>query len=510
MKKNQFFKKMTLAVAALVLSSTMFNLSAQTLVCEGDTYEIVVKITNATKVEAEWVVGFEGTGNVPQPQPDTDENEDEIWVWTYQTTSDDAGNTIKVNFITDYTGTYCESGDTKPYEFFVNPRPDTPTTNVTDNELFICEGETIDAIFLGNFVHGVNGHTIEYYEDDACTQLFPNTVANLTPGTYIIYAIYRNTTTNCTTYPDEALKITVTVNPRPAAPLIKSDANQSICDGETIDIDFLTALLDVAEGTTAVFYTNPACTDMYLFTTPVIANIANTPYEYYVIAKDNATGCITVASGSTMLSIDVNALPAAPTTSEEDDILSICEGEKINETFLEKYVSTGNGNDIEYYTDEFCEIPFTLGTIADLGDAPYTLYAISRNPVTGCATAAENALIITIKVNELPGTPENSEEETEEGIEICDGEEINADFLDLYISLGDYTIEYYTDKECETPFNKIDAEENGEYTIYAIARNTATGCATAISEALKITVTGINCDCIPAEIELIYQGVKRN
>ena len=590
MKKNQFFKKMTLTVAMIALSGAMFNLLAQTPVCEGDIYEIAVKITNATEVTAEWVEDFEGTGEVPELEFDEISEE---WVWTYQTTSGDAGNTIKVKFITDYTGVYCDTGDVMTFTFDVNKRPDAPTLNAPGT-IPICESETINATFLNGFVSGSN--PIEYYTDEECETLLTGITAQLSPGTYTIYAISRNTTTNCTTYPDEALEITVTVNALPAAPTVKSNADQSICDGGTIDVDFLTALLDVAPGTTPEFYTDPTCGIMHLFTGSVTAILTNTPYVYYVIARNDATGCATAAEGKTTLSIEVNALPAAPTLTSSDDIY-ICEGETIDATFLASFVTSSNAieyytdescapsflftstiatlspnqvilyaisrntatdcatdseealkvivnvnalpaaptltssddiyicegatidatflasfvtssNDIEYYTHESCAPSYLFtSTTASLSQDPFILYAISRNSATGCTSDPEEALEVIVNVNALPAAPTLNKPGN---VEICDGETIDASFLNTVVSAPGFTIKYYTNPECTTELDEIEAAENGSYTIYAIAKNEATQCMTATIDKLVINIDGINCDCIPAVIDVIYEGVKRN
>ena len=99
-------------------------------------------------------------------------------------------------------------------------------------------------------------------------------------------------------YPAE-IKVTLTGL---ETPVKKSGADTTVCVGETINTALLLGMIDYDEAEETIeFYTNPACTTPFTSTT---ANIASSPYTYYVIAR-KTTGCSTPASKALVLKIVV-------------------------------------------------------------------------------------------------------------------------------------------------------------------------------------------------------------
>ena len=94
----------------------------------------------------------------------------------------------------------------------------------------------------------------------------------------------------------------ITVNARPAAPVIINAANNHICEGEQITTTFLTGLVSTVAGTTLEFYTDAACTTNF---TSVTATVPS--HTFYVLARNSVTGCVTSPSNALPLTITVNS-----------------------------------------------------------------------------------------------------------------------------------------------------------------------------------------------------------
>ena len=286
------------------------------------------------------------------------------------------------------TITFTDKDDcTSTMDITVNARPAAPVIIDAANNR-ICEGEQITTAFLTGLVSTASGTTLEFYTDAACTIDFTPVTATVPSHTF--YVIARNTATGCATASSNALPLTITVNARPAAPVIIDAANNRICEGEQITTAFLTGLVSIDAGTTLEFYTDAACTIDF---TPVTATLPS--HTFYVIARNTATGCATASSNALVLTVTVNARSAAPVIIDVANNY-ICESELITTTFLTSLVSTDAGTTLEFYTDAACTIDFAPVTAS----APsHTFYVVARNNVTGCATASSNALPLTITVN---------------------------------------------------------------------------------------------------------------
>ena len=310
------FRKTMLAVAMLVFSSTMFNLSAQTTytVCEGSDYEIAVKITNASTIDAEWVIGNAGTGNVPQPQYDQDE---ELWVWTYTTTSQDAGKVIKVRFFTNATGEYCDEkdGDEKTFEFTVLPKSFASLISVTGDD-DICSGKTATLIVSAD---DVDTPIFKWYATIDAAEPFHTGDTYTTPelDATTTYYVSVEGTNYCEGNADANGRkaVTVTVNPLPDAPtLTVAEEDLFICQEEEITEDFLTDF--VASDYTVEFYIDENCTQSL---TSITTLLSEGSYTIYAIARNTATDCATDASDKLTIKIDVH--PCTCDTPAEIEII---------------------------------------------------------------------------------------------------------------------------------------------------------------------------------------------
>jgi hypothetical protein len=189
----------------------------------------------------------------------------------------------------------------------VNPRPEAPVLANNANTS-VCDGETIDAVFLATLIDYDNTTlTAEYYTDAACTEEFTSITTNYSvTQSHMIYVIARDNATECATPSEDAYALTITVNARPAAPTLVNVANNVLCEGETIDAAFLESLINVTSGTTAEIYTDAACTTAFSSVTATVPS-----HTFYVISRNYATGCATSTSAVLPLTITVNEYATA-------------------------------------------------------------------------------------------------------------------------------------------------------------------------------------------------------
>jgi len=399
MKKNQFFKKMTLTVAMIALSGAMFNLLAQTPVCEGDTYEIAVKITNASTIDAEWVNGNAGTGNVPQPQFDQDE---EVWVWTYATKPQDAGKVIKVRFSTNATGEYCEGeGEaSEVFEFTVHPKSLATQIAVTGNEAAICSGQTAElaANIVGN---DINNPVFNWYAAiDAAEPLH-------TGATYETEQLYATTTyyvsvegsNYCEGEADANGRkaVTVTVYDKTIATQIAVTGDENaICSGTTAELAASIVGNDINDPVFHWYSAIDAAEPFYTGATYETDQLYATTTYYVSVEGSNYCEGEADVNGRKAVTVTVNDRPDAPTLTVAAEDLFICQEEKITPAFLIDFVESDY--DIEFYTDANCSQPLTSIT-ALLSEGSYTIYAISKDSQTTCSTDPSNKLTIKIDVH---------------------------------------------------------------------------------------------------------------
>jgi len=369
--------------------------------------------------------------------------------------------------------------------------PDTPELKPGANTI-VCEGEIIDIDFLKTLVNTNMGDTLEFYKDVACTE--PFTIVIATPPSETIYVIERNVTTDCATDASNALELKITVNAHPEPPVVASGANTIICEGEIITIDFLKTLIYINTGDTLEFYSDVDCTE------PFIPVVATTPSEIiYVIARTISTGCANAVTNALRLTIRVGARPATPVV-EYGTNTGICMGETIDVDFLKTLVTVNMGDTLEFYKDADCTEPFTPMVATT---SLTKIYVIAKTISTGCATEAIDALELEITVNDRPLTPIIA---SDADPNICEDKIIDIGFLtDLVeVSAGD-TLEFYKDADCTERFISAVATIPS-VTVYVIARNIATGCATAATNALELEITVKACH-IKLNLTLFLQGV---
>ncbi|MCL2040917.1 MAG: hypothetical protein FWG84_02605 [Bacteroidales bacterium] len=189
--------------------------------------------------------------------------------------------------------------------------------------------------------------------------------------------------------------VKVTVNPSLDTPALTANADTNVCDGQTIDNDYLTALITPITNLTVEFYTDAACTEP--FTTIIADYDAKTSHTVYAIYVNTATGCATAADDALEMTITVNPRPETPAMVANADT-SVCDGTIIDNDYLTDLITSVPGLTVKFYTDAACTNEVTTITANHNTAQSHTFYAIFVNNVTGCATAANDALEVTITV----------------------------------------------------------------------------------------------------------------
>jgi len=481
-------------------------------ICSGETYEIEVKIHNATTITAEWE-DEPDSETVPQPQFDETNG---TWVWTYTATPEDEGKTIKVRLYTDYGEGDCEETFAESFiEFAVKERTTKELFSVTGTQ-DICSGETTTLTAIAD--NTITNPVFKWYTTvDGTTPFWTeaeySTGALFAPTTFYVSV---EGTNYCEGNADEngRYKVEVTVNQRPETPELTVEPEEVvICENATIDADFLKDYIkinNVGSEFSIEYYLDEECTERF---TDTIAIFGEAPYKLYAIVINTTTKCTSDLEDVLTIEVNVHDHINAPELKSDADIY-ICENETIDADFLKDYIkinNVGSEFNIEYYLDEECTKRFT-DTIAIFDEAPYKFYAIVRNNTTKCTSDLEQVLPIEVKVHKAPVQPVLK---TDADLTICKGLAINAAFLENLIDNTDnnigfryYTVEVEEGIEIEKAFTSITAEIDVKYTIYAVAVNKTTDCESA--SALKIEIEVLHCECeTPAQIEIIYQGTLR-
>jgi hypothetical protein len=384
-----------------------------------------------------------------------------------------------------FIGADCESDQRVPVQIFIDA---VNGSYATENQTF-CFGATLADV-------SVLGYGVQWFDNDALTgEALPLNTILVDGETY--YAA--NTNEDCAIM---NVAVTVAVYEEILPPVLVSGAETNVCHGDDITTAYLESLIEPVPNIELAFYTDAACT--VPFNGPITANYNVAPYTFYALAFISGTDCANDVEDALEIEITVTPIPETPVIAAGANT-SVCDGELINETFLNGLLDyNASLVTIEYYLNAACTNPFTDIT-ADYNDGSYTIYAIAKslaNP--NCTSAIDDALELTITVNPRPDAPviKNGA-----GLNICHGEVINQAFLLnlLNYNAAQVTIEFYMDAACTVPFTNITADYNdAPYTIYAIARSIATGCATDLEDALEIVIETFQPPFVDFVPELVY------
>lgn len=268
-----------------------------------------------------------------------------------------------------------------PISVVVNALPPTPVSNTPTANLSVCSGNSTVlsvvapasgiATFWSLFPQGGNSFAIGTSVTIAASSL---TVTD----TFYVGNVYLSNNCNSPLIP-----IRVAVTPTPAAPVNTSGANQTVCTGNS------TVLSATGTGTLnwyAAATGGPSLGTGGTFTTPVINGSA----FYYVDATNN--GC---TSARTVIVLNVNQGPQAPTNTTPTGNLTICGGRSTNLTASTSF----SGAVLNWYSNASGGASLSTGATFTTPTLTTTdTFYVSAETAT--CNSARTAIIVT--VNALP------------------------------------------------------------------------------------------------------------
>ncbi|MDL2254905.1 HYR domain-containing protein, partial [Bacteroidales bacterium OttesenSCG-928-J16] len=183
----------------------------------------------------------------------------------------------------------------------VSALPDTPVFK-EGVQPGVCDGEELTVSLMSAWFEE-ESVSYNFYTDPSGTILanLPIKTNYAQQQVYTLYARAQNA--DCESL--NVLQLIISVYPLPAAPTLKLGADQSVCDGETINETLLQSLI-VYNNTevTVEFYKNSACTEPF---TDIVTDYSTaTSHDIYAIARNIETNCATAASGALKISIAVD------------------------------------------------------------------------------------------------------------------------------------------------------------------------------------------------------------
>ena len=328
--------------------------------CEGAQASITVTvnptptISGTTSVCVDATTTLTGSGTAATTSPWASSDDDVATVSNLGLVTGVAAGTVTITY-TDNNG--CSTTETVT----VNALPAAPTTS----NIAYCQDETATALSAT----ALTGHTLVWYDTDATTVLASApTPTTTTAGNTTYYAAQSNDNTGCE---GAQASITVTVNPTPTI-----SGTTSVC------VDATTTL--TGSGTAAT--TSPwASSDDDVATVSNLGLVTGVAAGTVTITYTDNNGC------STTETVTVNALPAAPTTSN----IAYCQ----DETATALSATALTGHTLVWYDTDATTVLASAPTPTTTTAGNTTYYAAQSNDNTGCEGAQAS---ITVTVNPTP------------------------------------------------------------------------------------------------------------
>ncbi len=293
------------------------------------------------------------------------------------------------------------------YTFFVNPLP-VVSLSSSDFDLTICDGDSVTLTAAGANKYELFLNGLEYSILDTLNQWQTDTISDT--DEFTLYG--KNTSTGCYSYSSDSLLFSVL--PLPIVTLTVSDADTTICAGDTV--------VAYASGAAAyLFYLNsvpigiPSATDSIVLPNLVQGDIVTV--EGYSIA-----GCRNFSSG--YLDFTVEVTPLLTLTSSDPDGI-ICAGESITFQasgasqfqFFVDGASTGafdvnNSLDSTFTNGQTVAVQGLLGNCSAWADTVFTIdvrptitWSFSANEICANDTILLEADGDTVYQYHIDGTP---------------------------------------------------------------------------------------------------------
>ncbi|GAA4314880.1 hypothetical protein GCM10023143_25920 [Compostibacter hankyongensis] len=294
---------------------------------------------------------------------------------------------------------YCENAPNtgKAVKVTVNPSPARPT--VESANVVTCNGEPavltvtnpqtgVDYKWYRNATGGAAIFTGASFEIAA--------PAAADAGEYWVEAV--NSATGCINEGGR-VKVTVTVNPKPAPPTVESAAIE-ICSGEKATLAISNPVTD---GSVTYNWYDAATGGKIVYTGASVTTGALTKDSTYYVEAVNASGCGN-GGGRTQVAVTVHPRPDAPVIDAAGSDLTVCVGQKA--TLVLQAPATGviynwyeqatGGTKVATGTS------FTTPALTQPGVKKYYVEAVST---TGGCTNEGGRTVVNITVNALPAPP---------------------------------------------------------------------------------------------------------
>jgi hypothetical protein len=265
----------------------------------------------------------------------------------------------------------------------VNPIPAMPA-NPMISKSAICIGESVSL----SATCGTN-ETAQWYEGTTAigTGNFTYTPTVLGAHTYTVGC--KNNSTNCETAAADRGKITLQVNPIPATPANLTISKGDICLGETVSLSATCGTNETAQWYEATTFLGAG-------------NITYTPtvlgaHTYTVGCKNNATLCETAAANRGKVTLQINEIPAAPTSATGG---AVCGSGSINLT-----ATCATGTIAVWYNTQNATTSLSVGNtfnVAVTANKTYYVACRSTTSPTFCESPASSRKAVDVIFNNNP------------------------------------------------------------------------------------------------------------
>jgi alpha-tubulin suppressor-like RCC1 family protein len=294
----------------------------------------------------------------------------------------------------------CIATNTNPLTYTVNPAP---TMSLSINTATtICAGQSV------TFTAGT-ADAYRFFRNGNPVGLFSATntltLTNIQDGD-VFYVVGRNNTTNCT---GQSSSITFVVNPLPATTLSQSDADLTICSGETV-------LFTAIGANQYQFLLNGTPTGPFGGNT--WSSSALTNGNTVSVIGQSIEGCVFTAPQT--FTYIVNPIPVVTLTSSDAD-QTICAGELVQFT-------SGGSSTYQFFVNGIAQGPVTGTPLFSTSSLANNDIVTVTGTTNGCSMTPSG---ITFTVNPIPAVTLGSSDADQT---ICFGETVTftANGADLY------------------------------------------------------------------------------
>ncbi|WP_299452742.1 Ig-like domain-containing protein [uncultured Microscilla sp.] len=296
-----------------------------------------------------------------------------------------ADNAGAGNITNNGTGSAVQQGNSNGTIHAVLNSPNRPTAPTLSNTAFtFCQNTNINA----QTVTAIGGGTYTWYDNAALANVLytgatPNLVSNLGASSANVGTTTYYVTRSDGTCESASATVTVTIDTKPVASLVSSDADNVICEGETVTF---TAISTPSAGANYIFRNG----------TTVLQNSGSNTYSSNTFTSGNITVEVTVngcTTTSAAIALTVNGLPDvgyiesinSSFPNNQTAAVPLSDGDETTPT----YGGTVGGNIVATTVGTYSG-PGVVGTnfYPDVaGDGDHLITYTYTDPATGCSNS---------------------------------------------------------------------------------------------------------------------------